>query len=106
MAGGKALEADPVFPAGRSQSPKLPEDRRLLATVLSGLGATLVDRAEYGFEPSRFFAAAWHSLTQPVTARNSLESAEALNNLAMLYRHIGDMARACTATNWRCCVAP
>lgn len=88
---GRPSEADPVF---RRALPiaEASGDRRLLATVLSGLGATLVDRAEYGrAEPVLRRSLALFDAT---VGPNSLESAEALNNLAMLYRHIGDMARA------------
>ncbi len=92
---GRPAEADPVFrraleitegSAGGS------DVRRLLATVLAGLGATLVDRAEYArAEPVlRRSLAIFEAAVGP----DSLESAEAANNLAMLYRHIGDLARA------------
>jgi tetratricopeptide (TPR) repeat protein len=88
---GKPAEADPVF---RRALPiaDASADRRLLGTVLAGLGATLVDRAEYGrAEPVLRRSLA---LFDAAIGTDSLESAEALNNLAMLYRHTGEMSRA------------
>jgi tetratricopeptide (TPR) repeat protein len=88
---GKPAEADPVFRKALTIA-EASGDRRLLATVLGGLGATLVDREEYDrAEPVLRRSLALFDAT---AGPESLESAEALNNLAMLYRHRGDVARA------------
>jgi len=88
---GKPSEADPVFRKAL-QIAEASGDRRLLATVLDGLGATLVDLEEYDrAEPVLRRSL---SLFDATAGPESLESAEALNNLAMLYRHTGDMPRA------------
>ncbi len=88
---GRPAEADPVFRRALEIA-EASNDRRLLATVLGGLGATLVDRAEYArAEPVlRRSLAIFEATVGP----DSLESAEAANNLAMLYRHTGELARA------------
>jgi tetratricopeptide (TPR) repeat protein len=88
---GRTAEADPVFRRAL-QIAEASSDRRLLATVLGGLGATLVDAGEYPrAEPVLRRSLA---LFDAAVGPDSLESAEALNNLAMLYRRTGDMARA------------
>jgi tetratricopeptide (TPR) repeat protein len=67
-------------------------DQRLLATVLGGLGATLVDQGEGDrAEPvlRRSLAMFEHAV-----GADSIEASEAGNNLAMLYRRTGNLARA------------
>lgn len=88
---GRPAEADPVFRRALAIA-EASNNRRLLATVLGGLGATLVDRTEYArAEPVlRRSLAIFEAAVGP----DSLESAEAVNNLAMLYLHTGDLARA------------
>jgi tetratricopeptide (TPR) repeat protein len=92
---GRPAAADPVFRRAleiAEGSAGSSDVRRLLATVLAGLGATLVDRGEYArAEPVlRRSLAIFDAAVGP----DSLESAEAANNLAMLYRHNGELARA------------
>ena len=88
---GKPAEADPVFRRALEIAENS-SDRRLVATVLAGLGATLVDRTEYArAEPVlRRSLAIFEAAVGP----DSLESAEAANNLAMLYFHTGDLPQA------------
>jgi tetratricopeptide (TPR) repeat protein len=67
-------------------------DQRLLATVLGGLGATLVDLGEFArAQPvlRRSFA-----LFEKTAGPDSIEAGEAANNLAMVYRKNGDLAQA------------
>ncbi len=88
---GRPAEADPIFRRALEIA-EPSNDRRLLATVLGGLGATLVDRAEYArAEPVLRRSLA---IFEAVVGPDSLESAEAANNLAMLYRRTGELARA------------
>jgi tetratricopeptide (TPR) repeat protein len=88
---GRPAEADPVFRRALEIAESA-NDRRLLATVLGGLGATLVDRGEYArAEPVLRRSLA---IFEAAVGSDSLESAEAANNLAMLYRRTGDLARA------------
>ena len=84
-------EAGPVF----LQSLAIAEecgDNHLLATVLGGLGATLVDLGQFDrAEPVlRRSLAMFEQASGPA----SVEAAEAGNNLAMLYRRNGHLARA------------
>ena len=67
-------------------------DDRLLATALSGLGASLIDQGELArAQPVLRRSLA---LFEKSTGANSLETAEAANNLAMIYRRNGDLAHA------------
>jgi tetratricopeptide (TPR) repeat protein len=67
-------------------------DNRLLATALGGLGASLVDEGEFArAEPVLRRSLA---LFEKISGPDSLETGEAANNLAMLYRKDGDLARA------------
>lgn len=67
-------------------------DDRLLATALSGLGACLVDQGEFvRAEPVLRRSLA---LFEKTTGPDSLETGEAANNLAMVYRKDGELAQA------------
>jgi tetratricopeptide (TPR) repeat protein len=87
----RPAEAIPLF----NQAVHLAEssaDDRLLATALGGLGSALVDtgeiaRAEPVLRRSLF-------LFEKSTGPDSLETGEAANNLAMLYRRSGDLEQA------------
>lgn len=67
-------------------------DERLLAAALGGLGASLVDEGEI----SRAQPVLRRSLAlfEKSTGADSLETGEAANNLAMVYRKSGDLAQA------------
>jgi tetratricopeptide (TPR) repeat protein len=65
---------------------------RLLATVLGGLGATLVDQGEFArAEPVLRRSLA---LFEKTAGPDSIEAGEAANNLAMVYRKNGELAQA------------
>ena len=88
---GRPAEAQPVFRRALEIAEDS-NDRRLLATVLGGLGATLVDRAQY----ARAQPVLRRSLAifEAAVGPDSLEAAEAANNLAILYRHTGELLLA------------
>lgn len=67
-------------------------DDRLLATALAGLGSALVDLGEL----SRAQPVLRRSLAlfEKITGPDSLETGEAANNLAMLYRKTGELSKA------------
>jgi tetratricopeptide (TPR) repeat protein len=88
---GRPAEADPVFRRALSIAEEC-FDQRLLATVLGGLGATLVDQGELGrAEPVLRRSLA---MFEKAVGADSVEAAEAGNNLAMLYRRTGNLPRA------------
>jgi tetratricopeptide (TPR) repeat protein len=67
-------------------------DQRLLATALGGLGAALVDLGEFArAQPVLRRSLALFEMT---AGPDSLEAAEAANNLAMVYRKNGELAQA------------
>ncbi len=67
-------------------------DDRLLATALTGLGSSLADQGEFvRAEPVLRRSLA---LFEKTTGPDSLETGEAANNLAMVYRKDGDLAQA------------
>lgn len=67
-------------------------DQRLLATVLGGLGATLVDLGE--FARAQPVLRRSLALFEKTAGPDSIEAGEAANNLAMVYRKNGDLAQA------------
>jgi len=67
-------------------------DERLLATVLGGLGATLVDLEE--FARAQPVLRRSLALFEKTSGPDSIEAGEAANNLAMVYRKNGDLAQA------------
>lgn len=67
-------------------------DQRLLATVLGGLGATLVDLGE--FVRAQPVLRRSLALFEKTAGPDSIEAGEAANNLAMVYRKNGDLAQA------------
>jgi tetratricopeptide (TPR) repeat protein len=67
-------------------------DDRLLATVLGGLGATLVDLGE--FARAQPVLRRSLALFEKTAGPDSIEAGEAANNLAMVYRKNGDLAQA------------
>ena len=67
-------------------------DQRLLATILGGLGANLVDEGE--LDRAEPVLRRSLSLFEKSAGPESVEAAEAGNNLAMLYRRSGKLARA------------
>jgi tetratricopeptide (TPR) repeat protein len=67
-------------------------DQRLLATVLGGLGASLVDLGEIArAQPVLRRSLA---LFEKTAGPDSIEAGEAANNLAMVYRKNGELAQA------------
>jgi tetratricopeptide (TPR) repeat protein len=87
----RPADAGPIFTQALSIAEEC-GDQRLLATILGGLGATLVDvgqldRAEPVLRRSL-------ALFERATGPDSVEAAEAGNNLAMLYRRNGHLALA------------
>jgi tetratricopeptide (TPR) repeat protein len=87
----RPAEADPVFRQALSIAEEC-FDQRLLATVLGGLGATLVDLGELDrAEPVLKRSLA---MFEKACGPDSVEAAEAGNNLAMLYRRDGHLALA------------
>lgn len=67
-------------------------DDRLLGTALAGLGACLVDQGEYArAQPVLRRSLA---LFEKTAGPDSLETGEAANNLAMVYRKDGNLAQA------------
>lgn len=67
-------------------------DTHLLAAALGGLGASLANQAEYvRAEPVLRRSLA---LFEKTSGPDSLETAEAANNLAMVYRKTGELAQA------------
>jgi Tfp pilus assembly protein PilF len=67
-------------------------DDRLLAAALGGLGSSLADQGEFvRAEPVLRRSLA---LFEKTTGSDSLETGEAANNLAMVYRKNGDLAQA------------
>jgi hypothetical protein len=87
----RPAEADPIFRRALSIAEEC-FDQRLLATVLGGLGATLVDQGELDrAEPVLRRSLA---MFEKAAGPDSMEAAEAGNNLAMLYRRTGNLARA------------
>jgi tetratricopeptide (TPR) repeat protein len=67
-------------------------DSRLLATVLGGLGATLVDLRE--FVRAQPVLRRSLALFEKTAGPDSIEAGEAANNLAMVFRKNGDLAQA------------
>jgi len=67
-------------------------DDRLLATALGGLGASLVDLGE--FARAQPVLRRGLALFEKLTGPDSLETGEAANNLAMVYRKSGELAQA------------
>jgi tetratricopeptide (TPR) repeat protein len=67
-------------------------DQQLLATVLGGLGATLVDLGE--FARAQPVLRRSLALFEKTAGPDSIEAGEAANNLAMVYRKNGDLAQA------------
>lgn len=87
----RPAEAIPRFNAAIKIAEQTDDDR-LLATALGGLGAALVDQGEFvRAEPVLRRSLA---LIEKVTGPDSLETGEAANNLAMMYRKSGDLAQA------------
>jgi Tfp pilus assembly protein PilF len=69
-------------------------DDRLLATALGGLGASLVDQGEFArAEPVLRRSL---GIFEKISGPESLETGEAANNLAMVYRKSGELAQAQT----------
>jgi tetratricopeptide (TPR) repeat protein len=87
----RPAEAGPVFQQALTIAEEC-GDQRLLATVLGGLGATLVDLGELDrAEPVLRRSLA---MFEGAVGSDSVEAAEAGNNLAMLYRRNGHLPRA------------
>jgi tetratricopeptide (TPR) repeat protein len=87
----RSVEAIEVF----NQALKIAEetgDQRLLATVLGGLGATLVDLGE--FARAQPVLRRSLALFEKTAGPDSIEAGEAANNLAMVFRKNGDLAQA------------